>query len=183
MTLGSLLKDRRFLERKLCVRLELPVGVLLEDGRGAVEIILVVRPEIKARFPRGSCRDGREETSVHHSVLVVAALRPRVRKEDKDGYEARFLRHDSQEILSVRADEMKLGELRALPLAMRADDPVRHDVDADAFQVGMGRGIGGKEMAVAASDLPDEFSLRSKDRLDLAFKVIPAARDVGVMLR
>ena len=182
MTGRALLKNRGLLKRKHLRIRYFPLGVGPDYGLSIAKIGLMVRPEKEQRpfFRRGG--DGREKGRLQHPVLVVAPLRPGIRKQDVYSGEARSLRHHAEEVIGLGQDKMKVCEPRPLPLAVGARDPVGGDVDPDATALGMRRGVGREKMSVAASHLPDEQWLLRDDLEKRGPKALAPIGHPGAML-
>ena len=160
---------------------QLPVGVHADGHFGLAEIGLVIRAEMEASPLPCPLGGGVQKFVLENPVLVMPALGPWVREKNEDRGKRRGWRQRFEEVPGVGVDEMQVVELRPIPLALAANDPIEADVDADAEPVGIGCGVSGEKVAVAAADFPDEW----RRRQDLGKKgpeVIAALADPGEML-
>lgn len=156
MVSGALLEYGGLVERPVPGCRFRPVGMLADERKDVPKVRLVVRAEIERR-PFGCARpDGEEKFLGHDTVLVVATLRPGIGEKDEDRREARLLGHHGEEISGVSADKLEICEARTVPFAFGTGDSIRGDVDPDADLIRMSLCISCEEMAVPASDFPDE---------------------------
>ena len=101
-------------------------------------------------------RDFGQKRRLHDAVLVVPSFWPRIGEKDVNGRKTRRIRQRCQEIPGIGPDEMKVPKAGALLLAFGAADPIEFDVDSDAKLAGMGCGVGGQEVSMAAAEFQDE---------------------------
>ena len=134
----------------------LPGGVVGELGLGPGEEAGVVGAEGKPGAGLGAGGEGVEQGGLEEAVLVVAVLGPGVGKEDEDASEFYVSGEGGDGFEGVGLEEGEVGELGAGLFALGAGDAEGDAVHAEAGGAGMGGGVGGEEMAVAAAEFEDE---------------------------
>jgi hypothetical protein len=157
---------------------------MAEDYRGGfAKIRFMVGPEIEADplpRPRGGCR---KEPGRYHAVLVVPPLRPRIGEQEEHRGELGRFRQDRQKVLGVRLQEIQVVETAPFPFALGTRYALGIDIDSDAGRPGVSGGVGGEEMSMTASDLPNKTQARRNDLLKCVAKVVAPFPDVRAMGR
>jgi len=90
------------------------------------------------------------------TVLVMAFFRPGVGKEDINIQQLDTGGQFREKITRIAAEELQITQSCAIALTQGLRDPLEAQVNAHAVLVGVRRGVSGKEMAVATTDLQHE---------------------------
>jgi hypothetical protein len=95
-----------------------------------------------------------EERRLHETMLMMALLRPRIGKEDKDRGKSHVVVKRFQKHLGLSLDEMEVAEPGSVALAKRAFNPFAGDISAHANSHRMSACVSRQKMPVPAPNLP-----------------------------
>jgi hypothetical protein len=161
---GAGLENRLVFQGPGASRVDLP-GLQIREPLGhGLKIFPMVRPEVQSGAlpcPAGDCL---EEARLQHTVLMVALFGPRIGKQHPDFPKSNLGRQGVEKFQRLGPDKVAVGEVAALGLAEGAGDSFAAQVDPDADLGGEFRGITFEEMAVPATDLPDDGLRRREQR-------------------
>lgn len=115
-----------------------------------LEIVIRVRPEEHLTISRGPLRQLVEKLAGHESILVMAALRPRVRIKDKNSRERDSGRGNTQEIADLTPNKAKIAQTRALLFPNRAPNSILRKIYPEAGFVRMIGREPGKKVTMPA---------------------------------
>ena len=133
---------------------------MLADERFRIaEIRLVVRAKVKPRALSCPPGCGGQEVRLHDAVFVMAALGPRVGKEEIDRGKAGAGRQGIEKIAGIGLDELEIFELSTIAFPQPAIDPIFADIDPDAYLGRMGGSVSRQKVAMSTADFPDKRSL------------------------
>src|SRR5258708_7106709 len=90
-------------------------------------------------------------------MLVMPALRPRVRKENEDLRRTGIRRKTIERFQCFRPDKFEIFGLEPPPLFVGAFDTFSKQIDAQAKPVWKGRRIPNQKMSVPTADFEGEF--------------------------
>ncbi len=178
MTGGAGLEYGYWLKRPLGSRIDAPSLQARDQCSYCPEIFIVVRPEIQAgTLPCPAC-DQLKEAGLQQTVFVVTFFRPRVGKQNPEFVEGNTGGQRINQLAGLGLDEMAVGELGALCLALRAPDPVADHIHADTEGLGKFRGVVREEVAVPAADLESDGRCARDERGQLGAQCSAAVRDM-----
>ena len=139
---------------------QLPVRVSGHNGFGVGKIRRMVRAETEAG-PGASLRgEGGEKLRLENPVFMVAALRPRIGKQDENIGQLNGRGKRIEELTGFGFEKEEVGQFRAVAFTAGASDAVFEEVDADAKRVRMRRRISSQVMPMAAADLQRDAGAR-----------------------
>jgi hypothetical protein len=154
--------EYRFEFKRPRFRGDLPAFVRRKHPLGGQKIRCVISSKIQSAFGRGLFRRDGQKRRLNDPVLVMAQLRPWIRKQDENlgAPGAGRKRFEKQSRFGV--EKVQVSELRAIALPLRARYSVARKIDPDALFAGMGFRVGSQKVAVAAPDFPNEVPVRDE---------------------
>ena len=132
------------------------------DGFGGGEIGGIVRAE--AQIGSGFCAFGEclEKAGLHDPIFVMTALRPWIRKKDKDTLENNLRWKCGDAFCGFGFEENEIGQLGAVAFAHSAFHSITNEIDANAKLCRMRCGVICKEMSVTGAYLERDAWVRSE---------------------
>jgi hypothetical protein len=124
------------------------------------EIRGVVGAKAQVGPSRSASRKGMKKVGPHDPMLVVAALRPRIRKKHKYTLENDLWRQRGDELSCLGLQEDEVGQLRTVTFAESSIHPVAEQIDADAELRWMCRSVVGQEMPMPGANLERDAWMR-----------------------
>jgi len=129
----------------------------------SLKIFPMVRPEVQPGALPCPAGDRLKEIRLKHTIFVVALFRPGIGEQHPDFPKSHQGRQGVEKLQGLGPDKMAVREPAAPGLAEGPGDSLAAQVDAHADPGGKFRRVTLEEMAVAATDLPDDRLRRRED--------------------
>lgn len=121
----------------------LPRVMGCDNGSCLLEVRSVIGAKVQPRFGDRVAGGCGEEVVAQNPMFVMTYLRPGVGKEDEEPREAGADWQDFEKESGVGLKEGKVVESGAIPFAQGAIDTLSHEIDADAWGIGMSLSVSG----------------------------------------